>query len=57
MRWWHTPTDDIMAVATRVFNSVFNLSSVLFGQSMWLDFLGQLSEPLKKIAAAANGGK
>jgi hypothetical protein len=40
-----------------LFNSVFNLSSVLFGQSMWLDFLGQLSEPMKKIAAAANGGK
>jgi aminoglycoside phosphotransferase (APT) family kinase protein len=40
-----------------LFNSVFNLSSVLFGQSMWLNFLGQLSEPMKQIAAAANGGK
>ena len=40
-----------------LFNSVFNLSSVLFGQSMWLDFLGQLSEPMKQISAAANGGK
>ena len=39
-----------------LFNSVFNMSSVLFGQSMWLDFLGQLSEPLKQLAAASKKG-
>ena len=39
-----------------LFNSVFNMSSVLFGQSMWLNFLGQLSEPMKQLAAAAKGG-
>lgn len=39
-----------------LFNSVFNMSSVLFGQNMWLNFLGQLSEPMKQLAAAAKGG-
>lgn len=39
-----------------LFNSVFNMSSVLFGQSMWLSALAQLSEPMKQLAAAARGG-
>jgi len=40
-----------------LFNSVFNMSSVIFGQSMWLAAASQLSEPMKQIAAAARGGK
>jgi hypothetical protein len=29
---------------------------VLFGQSMWMAALSQLSEPMKQLAAAAKGG-
>ena len=39
-----------------LFSSVFNMSSVLFGQSMWMSALGQLAEPMKQLAAAAKGG-
>ncbi len=38
-----------------LFTSVFNMSSVVFGQSMWLSALEQLSEPMKQLAAAAKG--